>query len=62
MKLVEVVGLIEVETKDGFIDYIDLKKVKSVNGALGIVCFRDGIVKDLKCSSIEKIRECMLQV
>ena len=51
MKLEEI-NLLEVETKDGFKDILDLEEVDTINDAAGIITLKNGLPKWLSPDSV----------
>ncbi len=61
MKLEEI-NLLEVETKDGFKDILDLEEVDTINDAAGIITLKNGLPKWLSPDSVKEVRECLKNV
>jgi len=58
----EEINLLEVETKDGFKDILDLEEVDTINDATGIVTLKSGLPKLLSPDSVKEVRECLKNV
>ncbi len=58
----EEINLLEVETKDGFKDILDLEEVDTINDATGIVTLKNGLPKWLSPDSVKEVRECLKNV
>lgn len=60
MKL-ETINLLKVETKEGFVDIIDLEEVKVVNRLIdyGVITLKNGLVKCLDLVSTMEVERCL---